>query len=461
MLASSYRAIKNVETPVDDPERTSIDEDADNEFPPPRRPVRPAVIVGIIVLVVLVVAGGIFATTRFVGGSANTLPTPTLVPGSNLFYVQTSPAWGNFFVDGQQLAHMPTNPAVDLPLQLSAGIHQVTWQADPFIQHCVIIVPPAVSQTKCLANDPVPIQKGPNKGLNAYLITFAVSFNDLTPAQQQPLFQATQKALDALQSSDTVQPGEKYVDMNAPGFISTATTTLRATLRYQLDTNTGAQGACAGLFFGPGPNCSINGQDCHLLCDADQTQAPPGEGPKVTPGRWNVFAVVRSNWTYTMLNGQIVAQNQPDEADNLGTEYLFNLYVSYTNGQWQVSTKSPENPTNFIVSSPSCEAADYLVMQTGYNTYSGINLPGNPDYSINWNTGDGSNAAAGCLLVALAIPPQNNNPTPTPIVNPKPFAHCLYRFGVLLALDSAAHTLWPNLPVADAYEQGVAQHIKA
>src|SRR5579863_4603550 len=318
---------------------TPLNEYADNEFPPPRRPVRPAVIVDIIVLVVIVVGGGIFATTRFVSGGTGAIPTPTLLPGSNLFYVQTSPAWGDFYVDGQKLAHMPTNPAVDLPLQLSAGIHQVTWQAAPFTQHCIIVVPPVVSQTSCLGNDPMPVMKGPNKGLSAHVITFSASFNNLTPAQQQPLFQAVQKTLDALKSSDTVQPGEKYADMNAPQFIATATTTLRATLRFQLDTNTGSQGSCAGIFYGPGPGCSINGQDCHLLCDVDQSQGPPGQFVKATPGRWNVYGIVRPGWTYTTLNGQIVAQNQPDESDNLGTEYAMNLYIAYTNGQWQVSTK--------------------------------------------------------------------------------------------------------------------------
>ncbi len=443
---------------MDDSERTSI-EDADNEFPPPRRPVKPSVIIGISVLVVLVVAGGIFAITRFAGGGANAQPTPTLAPGSNLFYVQTSPAWGKFFVDGQQLPHMPTNPAVDPPLQLSAGIHQVTWQADPFTQHCVIIVPPVVSQTKCLANDPVPIMKGPNKGLTAFLITFSASFNNLTPTQQQPLFQAAQKALDTMQSSDTVQPGEKYADMNAPGFIATASTTLHATLRFQLDTNTASQGACAGIFFGFGTGCSINGQNCHLFCDVDSSQGPPGIGPKATPGRWNVYGIVRSTWTYTTLNGQVVAQGQPDEADNLGTEYAINLYLTYTNGQWQVSTKAPDNSDFVPIISPSCQSANYLVTQTGYGTYSNINLPGNPNDTINWQTSNASNLAAGCLLIATAIPPQANPATPIP--NPPPLAHCLYRFGVLLALDSEAHTLWPNLPVADAYEQNIARSIHA
>lgn len=347
---------------MDDPERSPIDEDADNEFPPPRRQVRPAVIVGIIALVVLIVAGGIFATSRFIGGGANALPTPTLVPGSNLFYVQTSPAWGNFYVDGQQLAHMPTNPSVDVPLQLSTGIHQVTWQADPFTQHCTIIVPPAISETKCLANDPVPILKGPSKGLTALLITFAASFNDLTPAQQQPLFQAAQKALDALQSSDTVQPGEKYADLHAPQFIATTTTPLHATLRYQLDTNASSGNPCAGQFVGFLSGCSISGQNCHLFCGIDEAQ--PEQATKATPDRWNIYGVINSSWTYTTLDGQIVAQNQPDEADNLGFEYLIYLHVTYTNGQWHVTTKNPDTTTNFLATTPSCEAANNLVTQT-------------------------------------------------------------------------------------------------
>ncbi|HEY6541503.1 MAG TPA: hypothetical protein VIZ18_11215, partial [Ktedonobacteraceae bacterium] len=168
-------------------------------------------------------------------------------------------------------------------------------------------------------------------------------------------------------------------------------------------------------------------------------------------------------WTYTTLNGQVVAQNQPDEADNLGTEYLVDLSITRTNGQWHVSTGILSNintTTNgFISGSPSCEAANNLVTQTGFSQFSNINLPDNPNASVSWNTSYGSNVAAGCLLTATALPPQTNPSTPVP--TPPPFAHCLYRFGVLLALDSAAHKLWPNLPLADAYEQSIAQSIKA
>ena len=442
---------------MNNPGDTPFNEGDDNEFPPSRPPVRPALIVGIIVLVVIVAGCGIFAATRFAGGGTSAIPTPTLVPGSNLFYVQTSPAWGNFFVDGQKLAHIPVDPSVDLPLQLSPGVHEVTWQADPFKQQCTIIVPPSISETKCLANEPVQVMKGPNKGLSAYLIDFTASFNDLSPAQQQPLFQAAQKALDALKSSDTVQPGEQYADLNAPEFTATATTTLRATLRYQLDTNAGSSSPCAGQFVGFLSGCSINGQNCHLFCDIDQSQfGLPG---KAAPDIWNVYGVISSNWTYTTLDGRTVAQNQPDEADNLGYEYLMYLNVTYANGQWHVATTNPDKAAGFLATMPSCEAANNLVTQTEYGVYSNISPPGVTNGSVGWDTSYGANLAAGCLLNAIAQVPQNNPATPVPA--PPPFAHCLYRFGVLVALDSAAHGLWPTLPLADAYEQNIARSIQA
>ena len=45
------------------------------------------------------------------------------------------------------------------------------------------------------------------------------------------------------------------------------------------------------------------------------------------------------------------------------------------------------------------------------------------------------------------------------INTPPGLAYCLLRFGVLLAVNDAAHHFWPNLPVADAYEQSLAQQL--
>ena len=432
---------------MNDSDRVSINEDEDNEFPPTRRRVSPAVITGIVVLVVLIVAGGIFATTRFVGRSTGAIPAPTLVPGSNLFYVQTTPAWGTVFVDGQKLAHMP-DPTIDPPLQLSAGVHQVSWQADPFMQKCTIIVPPVLSETKCLANDPVTVPKGQNKGLFAYLISFTASYSSLTPAQQQSLIAATRKALDALQSTEIVQPGEHYADLSAPSATATATSTLRATLRFQLITDINSPAQCAGPFLGFGTSCRYNGQDCHLFCTVSGDLFV-----KVPPDRWDVFGIMQATWTYTTLNGQVVAQNQPDEADNNNTAYQVNLYITRTGDQWHVATSVPGNTTNTFTNGPSCAAAYNAVTLASFATFNTVNLPGDPNQSIAWSVTNSPNLATGCLLTAY---PQTNG-----AVNhqSKPVAHCLYRFGVLLALDNATHSYWPDLPLASAYEQGIAQRI--
>lgn len=433
---------------MNDSDREHVAEDTDNEFPLSRRPVRPAVIIGVIVLVALVVAGGVFAATKFVRGSATATPTPTLVPGSNLLYIQTTPGWGNIYIDGQKLAHLP-NPNVDQPLQLSPGVHEVTWRADPFTQQCTIIVPPVVTETNCLANEPVPVPRGPNKGLSAFLITFTAALSDLPTAQQNALIQMAQTALNALQSSATVQPGEKYADLNAPGFVATANSTLRATLRFQLDTDTNSSGMCVGDFLGYGEGCRSNGQDCHLFCAVSE---PPGA--KAPPDRWDVFGIMRPTWTYTTLNGQVVAQNQPDETDTFGTEYTVALYITRVGSQWHVTTSVPGNTTDFLTAGPSCEAANYTVNDSTFGTYSAVSLPGNPNQSVSWTAQYGSNLAAGCLLSAY---PQSDSATP--VTNPQPLAHCLYRFGVLLALDAATQHFWPNLPLADTYEQGIAQQI--
>jgi hypothetical protein len=74
---------------------------------------------------------------------------------------------------------------------------------------------------------------------------------------------------------------------------------------------------------------------------------------------------------------------------------------------------------------------------------------------VNWSYLTGHNLADGC--VAAIVPQQQTIP---PASTP-PVAYCLYRFGVLLAANTLAHRYWPDLPVADAYEQQLAQQVAA
>lgn len=431
---------------MDDAEKPLLPQDDEDDFPPPRRDANPLVVLGIIVLIALVIGGGIFALVRFTSGNSNTaaVPTATLVPGSNLFYVQTTPGWGTLLVDGQTIAHLPASSSQP-PLVLSAGVHEVIWQVDPFMpQHCTIVVPPIVSETPCLSNDPMLVNAGPNKGLPAYVIIFNASLKDLAAPARTNLITAVQATLDSFQASDTVQPGEHYVDLNSglPQYIATAAAPLKATLHFDLDTSTNSSNPCAGSFFGPLSNCYNNGENCHAFCPSEDQ---PGTAPS---NRWDVLAVIKVSWDYIAPNGQVVAQNQPDEDDNTGTEYEVALYLTWNNGHWHVMTEEAGIP----FTPPACLAAFFIASQN----FSYFSTLANPNQAVFWSYQAGANPASGCLL--LGYPSTNSG---TPVINPKPIARLLSRFGVLLALDATTHNDWPFLPMANAYEQGIAQQIQA
>lgn len=406
----------------------------DFEQPPHRRAPKPAVIIAIVALVVL----GSFTAVHLLGGGG-LAPAPTLEPGSNLFYIATSPGWGSISIDGQTLSHLPVM-GVDQPLQLSPGVHQVAWQAVPFpTQHCILVVPPDVTTTRCLANDKVPVPK--HQDLTAFVLTFSASTAMLPDAQQAALFQAAQAMLDTLQATETVQPGEQYVDLQASHFVTSATQPLRAALHFQLDTNSSA--ACQGEFIGTFNACSNQGQDCHLFC-AQQVSSLA-----FTPQRWDVFAVIRPTWDYTTLSGQVVARNQPDAPDNAGTEYIISLSITWGGSRWHVSTHSPNNPP---LVDPACAAVSGRIP---YNA----NLQSeesNPSIAIYWQFAAGPDHAAGCLAEAFQTPEILGAGN-----TPRPIAYCLYRFGVFVAVDAAAHRYWPGLPVADSYEQSTAKQLEA
>lgn len=73
---------------------------------------------------------------------------------------------------------------------------------------------------------------------------------------------------------------------------------------------------------------------------------------------------------------------------------------------------------------------------------------------LSWQYLAGKNSATGCLAKGSLL----NNYTPVPTL---PAPQLLYRFGVLLAANPAAHRYWPDLPVANSYEQGIAKQLGA
>jgi hypothetical protein len=434
---------------MDENENLTAQDDADDDFPTPRRRVSPMAIAGVIVLIALVISGGIFAALRpgSSQGGTTVAVVPTLVPGSNLFYVQTTPTWGSIAIDGHTIAHLP-DPAVNAPIELPAGPHQVVWHADPFQpQECTIIVPPIVSETPCLTNDLIPVTIGKNKGLSAYVITFSLSLANLPDAQRSALINTAQAMLDKLSSLETVLPGERFVNLQSSNFIEIATSMLHARPRYQIDANPHSNVGCyqAGDNFVLS-NCVVSVENCHLFCNTVFERSP-------VPARfWDIYAPVQVTWTYTTLSGQIVAQNQPDVPSVTQPEYLEELFITWDGTHWQVTDNAQGNAAGFLAGDANCTAGVSNVDQS--NSFSETSLPENPNLAVNWSGNAGSDGGAGCLLVGM---PQASNLTPVP--HPEVMALCLYRFGVLLAVNNVARSTWPQLPVADANEQSIAQQI--
>lgn len=397
-----------------------------------------AATLGIIVLVVIIIVGS-SPTTRDaldagIFGRAPT-PTATLAPGTDLFYMDGIPSWGHAFLDGHRLTHVPT--IGDQPLQIPRGHHIVTWHADPFqAQSCTISVPPVFASDTCRVNEAVRL----HPGLSAWIISLDASLAMLPDDQQTALVQTTQVALDKLQSTEIIRPGEQYaIDALAGGQLQetvtaeTAVQPLRATLSFELDAAPDSQQTCAAEILVQ--DC----QACRFFC------SPPGFAPLTPPEvrQWNVLALIYSTWTYTTLAGHVIAQNQSNSAD-----HLLALSITWDGTSWHAGIVF--NPQVTSQGDLACLSAEEGIGSTGeYSITGGIAGDGAP---VSWQFSAGPNLAAGCLASGM---PSNVTATRTTLAP----AYLLDRFGVILAANQASHEYWSQLPIADKYEQQLTRQL--
>ena len=361
-------------------------------------------------------------------------PTPTAFngPQSSLFYVDASPPWGILSIDGKRLARLPDETSGQ-PLQLAAGSHRLTWQAAPFsTQSCVISVPSSFTDT-CTATESV---QTPDRHF-AWIISFRNSLDTLPQNQQNALGAQIQQALNGLQSSDSVHPGEQFVDTplnsHAP-VIPPPTMTARQTLRATLHLTWPGRfqgGTCMG---GNTPNsCEMNGLDCHALCTLDN---------QGQDNAWHVATVVATSWTYTALNGSIVAANATDESGE-EIDHLLPLTITWDGARWHVQAAS-----QFINGPIPCVAAtDQGTIGNTFGT--------SPFQAFSWNFVPAQNIAAGCLIVLTSL--VNGGPSPTPNSQ----IIYLHRFGLFIAINRLAREYNSSAPGPTAYELSLARELAA
>ncbi len=371
-------------------------------------------------------------------------PASTAKAGSDvaLFYFDANPTWVQLFIDGKRITHLPsfrnTNEA---PLRLMHGRHVLLWVATPFVpQQCVVSVPFNALTDTCHF-DQVTQYSNDNSAL---LLQLSVSLAQLPYSSFTDLVTTVQTELDTHAPTETVLPGELYAVSTTGKSMQRATKPLKATLHYQLDVENTLDGVCSTLTEESTP-CTFNGQECYLFC----TNFSLPRNVRSQSASWDVFAAVQASWEYSMQNGIVLAQNQPEL---LGTsviyDHLLPLHITWDGTNWHVALRTFQDPSLY---GPQLDAA----CNTALNTVRSVLVPTNSEQAhsgINWQYISGANPAEGCLSIAT---PNPGSSTPSP----PPVAYCLHRFGILLAANAVAHSYWPTMPVADTHEQQLAQQL--
>ncbi len=457
-----------------DIQETGIREGSIEDGRPPRKKGRLIFnIVLCVVIVLLLVA--IFSPVRetVINHFRVAVPTPTVGDGGNLLNISASPL-GTVTIDGHAIkstAILNAPHYTKRPIVLARGRHKIMWQAGPFLPlSCVISVPPQ-------ANEQCPYESSGfyTDAPSSRLIAFSATMADLPAPQQVALKKAIQGTLDTLQATEMVQPGEAYAYAAGSGLVTTriATEPLEATLHVTLDTNAAAKRSCND---GYSDVCTSNGENCLQLCTNTNVQVMQTKNGLT----WDITALYYNTWTYTTRYGQTVAQNQPDSTSPaVGQDHSIELHVTWDSKGWHVSTHSYTGvlyftpgltfanvPASSNPVAPACSSIHNLVNATDAPNYGVYGTPSsgavaygttqsNPPINVDWGYTVGTNEAAGCLGVVVPAP----NSDGMPVNFKQPRAYFLYRFGVLVAVNALAHKYFPGVPMADGYEQGVAQGI--
>jgi len=403
---------------------------------------------GFVALLLAVLIGGYGPTRQTLVHtfSAPVPPTSTLIPGIDRFYIAGEPPWGHLLVDGKPVMHLPDPIHSEPPLRLPRGKHVLTWIATPFPAHsCIVSVPPNYRTDSCNYDGFIQVDT-----LNrAWLFSFPYTLLDLPVTARESLMNTAQNTLNKGVFSETARTGEVYATSSSQHPVAVAKEPLIATLNYQLDVTDMAVNGCSEVMVIDNGDCAYNGQDCHVFCTAPQLFVS-----NVSSQAWDVLAVVSYKWTYKTLSGKLVASNQPDQpAGTTPKNHLIPLQITWDGMHWHVvSELSQLDPQIFsgdvgVGMEPACASAISNV--EGDKSLARV-LPSY--YSTSWVYSSADNPAVGCVGIVKL----DGGLTPTPQQTP---AYMLHRFGLFIAANKIAHEYFPGIPVADAYEQQIAQQM--
>jgi len=259
-----------------------------------------------------------------------------------------------------------------------------------------------------------------------------------------------------------IQPGEPYL---APGplpsgaRIEYAQSTLRATLQYTVDATITWSEPCA---VSPGVQpCRFPSQDCRHLCTATPSLA--ADSPSAERVAWGVAVPVQAEWTLTRSDFTGVSS----QLQGPGPGALLALVrITWDGTSWHVTPLFGHTADAPVTGDGGAPVTDEMVCAPARDWLTNTNgpLPGlgrgplvasGPGIDIGVAYVSGADPTDGCFV---SVDPSALAFAPVPIVQPATF---LLRFGVLIALNAAAHQIAPQLPVAGAHEQAIASRLQA
>jgi hypothetical protein len=322
--------------------------------------------------------------------------------------------------------------------KLARGKHTLVYAAAPFATvTCQISVPEASGDTCPLAQ----VQSSAGiRALGAARVVDAQATADHLGADQRTaLFGAIQTALNP--QPTTVQIYERY--LNGSGQAVMTYVTLQASLLYTVNTDaahaiplptppptatpgtppgttptaTGTAGATPSTTPPAATATASPPPTCLSLCDALFSADAPTDA-------WNAFVNVLPSWSYAPARGQPISGPAAAQG-SAATSAVVNIRW---NGQWQVGVKDVDKAG--LLSNAVAAYAGALPLPAGWSV----------------KVYPAANPADGYLVVATS--------------GAGAVAQLLYRFGVLLSLNSVAYTTFPTLHHANTAEHAIAAGIK-
>jgi hypothetical protein len=378
------------------------------------------------VALLAVILTGLFARGRF-----QTAPRLTPTPGPENALIVTS----NFNIGAVILNGKKVAGAFPLLMRLNPGENTITFSAPPFRdQTCrVTLLAQADPQTgsrvraaeeKCgvsvrqppLTLDGVAVKNG--------ALVFSMTGDDL-PADVRNTAENVLWTKLTTSRSFQVPAGDYYATgVDASGRIRSAraVVALQATLALAR------------------PSVTQTGFCLNLSCAGYPIL--PGQGLGSPPaGVWLIQESVVVGWRFTTQGGALVAAPPPQFAGS-----MVNVGLTYSStGGWSVSDSASGSSITALQTqllSGSCESG-YSALQT----LIGQSSLGGQDLSYGQSASPGS-TTDGC---AISVEGQNTNPL-GPTSSTKKYGHYVWRWGVLLAADAQARTLFPLLPIAPQSE---------